>query len=301
MLKYDIALLTEARHADTAPLDSYQQDVLNEDKVLAEELLKYGLTCVRVDWADETFDWTHVKYGMLRSTWDYFYKIDKFKTWLSSVEKNIKLINPITLVRWNIDKHYLIDLERQGVSIVPTTFVEKGESADLKEIYTSHESEKIIVKPAISGSSRHTYLVDNSNVNQVASVFQKLMTNECMLIQPFISTIAEYGEVSFLVFDGIFSHAILKKSKEGDFRVQSDFGGSLHHYQASKEEIIFAETVVAKCDQVPVYARVDVAKDQNGKMLLVELELIEPDMWLRLNEGSASKLAKAVKQHITQE
>ena len=109
----------------------------------------------------------------------------------------------------------------------------------------------------------------------------------------------EKGEVAFMVFGGKYSHAILKKGKEGDFRVQDDFGGTVHDYQANREEIAFAEQVVAACTSQPVYARVDVLWDNNDQPCLSELELIEPEMWFRNHNPAAESMANALVKHIT--
>lgn len=300
MEEINIALITESRYIDPNPSDDYKKDVLHEDRVLSEALAKKGITTVRVDWADQKFDWSRVQYAMFRSTWDYFYRIEEFKLWLAAAGNDIELINPLSLINWNLDKHYLKDLSLKGVPIVPTLFVEQGEAFNLIEYYRECESDKLIIKPAISGTARHTYLIDESNLNEHEPIFKKLINEECMLIQPYLSNIANEGEVSFLVFGGEYSHSVLKKAKTGDFRVQSDFGGTVHAYIASKEEIKFVRDVITACEKVPVYARVDVARDDNGNMVLVELELIEPDMWLRLNEGSSEKLSEAIFGYIKQ-
>ncbi|MFY0600989.1 MAG: hypothetical protein JXR03_15040 [Cyclobacteriaceae bacterium] len=298
MTKYDIAFLTESRYIDPNPTDPYKMAVLEEDKLLSRELDERGLSSIRVDWADSSFDWSSVRFGMFRSTWDYFYRYDEFQSWLSRMEGSMAFINTLPQVRWNMDKHYLLDLESKGLSIVPTTYVEAGEKTTLEQVYKMSSAEKIIIKPAISGTARHTYLIHQENLVRHEHVFQDLIQNECMLVQPFIENIAKKGEVSFVAFEGKFSHAVLKKAREGDFRVQSDFGGTIHTYNASREEVKFVEKTIAACDTVPTYARVDIAIDDKDEMVLVELELIEPDMWLRTNPGSAEKLIEAVTRHL---
>ncbi|MEP0367948.1 MAG: hypothetical protein ABJN36_19030 [Cyclobacteriaceae bacterium] len=298
MQKTKIALLTESRYIDPNPSDAYKKEVLKEDELLAAALAQYNCEAERVNWADPHYDWSSVDYAVFRSTWDYFYRFSDFLSWIDRVADSIKTINPMELVRWNMDKHYLQDLADREVRIVPTRYVEAGEQTTLKAVFAEGSYSRAIIKPAVSGTARHTYLIDRGNVDAHEEVFKKLISEECMLVQPFLKNIAERGEVSFVVFDGKFSHAVLKKAKAGDFRVQSDFGGTVEQYQASKREVEFAEHAVAVCELQPVYARVDVAWDDQGEMSLVELELIEPDMWLRQNEGSAERFAAAIAAHL---
>jgi hypothetical protein len=296
MTEIDIVLLTESRYIDANPSESYKKDVLKEDHVLSSALEKRGFSTLRVSWTDPDFDWSSAKFLMFRSIWDYFYHFEQFKLWLQNREGEGKFINVLPQVRWNVDKHYLKDLEDKGISIVPTKYLEAGNALGLTQVFNDHPSDKLIIKPAVSGTARHTYLITRSNVSAHERIFNELIGKESMLVQPFLKNIADQGEVSLVLFEGNYSHAILKKAKPGDFRVQGDFGGTLHAYNPSDEEIHFAKKVVETCDPIPVYARVDVARDDNNEMVLVELELIEPDL---LNPGSEEKLAQAVKNHIS--
>ena len=115
------------------------------------------------------------------------------------------------------------------------------------------------------------------------------------MLQPFQYDIINKGEVAFMLMNGIFTHAVLKKSKPGDFRVQDDFGGTLHDYTPTSEEIAFAEKAVAACSEKPLYARVDIINDNNGQLAVMELEIIEPELWFRRNPLSANFLASAIK------
>ena len=156
----------------------------------------------------------------------------------------------------------------------------------------------VILKPAVSGGARHTYKIKPGESDQHETVFKELIAEEAMLIQPFINSIMDKGEVSFMVFGGKYSHAVLKKAKAGDFRVQDDHGGTVHDYEASAQEIEFVQHVVSKCKIVPIYGRVDVAWDNEGNLALVELEIIEPELWFRKSEESPKMFAEAVVDYI---
>ena len=193
-----------------------------------------------------------------------------------------------------MDKHYLNDLEDAGVNIVKTNFIEIGDTRTLKQAIVDSGWEHVILKPAVSGGARHTYKIKPGESNQHEAIFAALIAKEAMLIQPFLHNIMKKGEVSFMVFGGKYSHAVLKKAKAGDFRVQDDHGGTVHPYKASPEEIKFVQNVMAKCKTMPVYGRVDVTWDNDDNLALVELEIIEPELWFRKSESSPKMLAEAV-------
>ncbi len=290
----DIYLLTESRYVTPSNPNEYTKTLLLEDELVKKALERKGLSVMRVDWADPNVDWKKGRAALFRTTWDYFERFDEFEPWLERTRKHIQFINSAEQVHWNMDKHYLSDLRSNGVKIVPTFFIEPREVSALTDIISTLNWEEMILKPAIAGAARHTYRINKQNVAQYEDIFAELIAKESMLIQPFVSTVLEQGEVSFMVFGGKFTHAILKKAKPGDFRVQDDFGGTVHEYQASQDEKAFAESVVQACNTLPIYARVDVMVDESGQMLVSELEIIEPELWFRHNPQAADVLAEAV-------
>jgi len=164
----------------------------------------------------------------------------------------------------------------------------------LQKLYNEFGWNDCILKPTVSGAARHTYKLNKDNVSAYETVYNELILKESMMIQEFQYSVPLKGELTFVVFDGKFSHAILKKAKSGDFRVQDDFGGTVHNYSASDEEIKFAEHVVSLCSPIPVYGRVDAILDNKNKLAVSELELIEPELWFRNCPESADRYAEAV-------
>jgi glutathione synthase/RimK-type ligase-like ATP-grasp enzyme len=298
MKKYDVVLLTEAKYIDPKSVDWYTDQVLTEDSLVLEALSRKGIHAIKKDWADKDFDWSTTRYALFRTTWDYFHRFDEFDNWLSKVATQTRLINSIQLVKWNMDKHYLLDLADKGIPIVHSYFIEKGSEFTLRNLLDHTGWEDAVIKPAISGAARHTYRISNDNLHELEPVFRNVIKYESMLIQPFQKQITTKGEVSHIVIDGNYCHSVLKKAKEGDYRVQDDWGGTVHSYKASKEEIEFAQNVVRACDEIPVYARVDVMWDNNNELALCELELVEPELWFRKNESAADALAKAIEKMI---
>ncbi len=293
---YDIVILTDGRYVNPKELNDYKRNVLLEDRLIFEALEKEGYKVWRTNWDNPDFDWTLTKMVLFRSTWDYFERFKEFFNWLDLINTKTRLINSFNLINWNIDKHYLQDLQNNGVSIVDTYFIETGDERILKNIYDTCGWKNAILKPAIAGAARHTYRLDRSNINAHQDIFNKLIKEEALLLQPFQESILTKGEVSYMVFGGKFSHAILKQAKAGDFRVQDDFGGSVHDYKVTKAEIEFCENVIAACPELPIYARVDAMWDEQNNFLVSEVEMIEPELWLRNRPEAAVDFARALKE-----
>ncbi|MBR9921573.1 MAG: hypothetical protein GYB31_12110 [Bacteroidetes bacterium] len=294
-----IAVLTESRYENPSNPDWYVANILKEDGLLVNALLARGVEAVRVDWARPGFDWSGVEAAVFRTTWDYFHRFEEFQSWLDKAGSQTIFINPLEQIRWNMDKYYLADLERAGVNVVPTHFMKAGEKHSLKSLHEKLGWEKTILKPAVSGAARHTYLLTAENRDKHEHIFQTLLENEAMLLQPFQEDIVKRGEVSLMVIGGQYTHSVLKVARKGDFRVQDDFGGTVHPYQPSREEMAFAEAAVKACNPMPLYARVDVLYANDGSLALGELELIEPELWFREYPPAADLLAEAILQTLS--
>lgn len=298
MNTFDITLLTERRFLNESYADSYSQNVVNEDRLLKEALERLGYAVHRTNWDDETFDWSTTNYIFFRTTWDYFDRYDEFSAWLEDVCKKTQLINPKELIYWSLDKHYLNDLAQAGIRIPPTIFVESKESRSLSEIIDSITWKEFILKPAISGAGRHTYRFTQEDVFKHEAIFAELIANESMMLQEFQENILTKGEVAYMVFGGKFSHAVLKKAKPGDFRVQDDFGGTIQRYSPLDDEIAFVEKAFSACKPLPIYARIDVIWDNDDQLCVGEIELIEPELWFRMDDQSAERCALATHNYL---
>lgn len=297
MIKFDVIILTDQRYINDSK-DPYKHNVFYEDYLVVNALKAEGLTADRKAWDDPTFDWSTTKSVIFRSTWDYFDRFDEFSKWLIKVSKQTKLINSEAIIRWNIDKHYLLDLAENGIHIPETEFIEIGTKKSLQDLHQNLGWTETVLKPCISGAARHTYRLNSENLEAHEVVFSELIKTEAMMLQLFQHRIVSEGEISMMVFNGEFTHAILKRAKTGDFRVQDDFGGSIENYTPSLYEIEFAENTVKACPELPLYARVDIFTDNTNKLALSELELIEPELWFRSYPEAAYVLAKAVKENL---
>jgi glutathione synthase/RimK-type ligase-like ATP-grasp enzyme len=293
-----ITLVTAQPYVNPSTVDWYIQNILDEDALATEALKAEGFIVHRTYWDNPTYDWSKTDFVLFRATWDYFNRYEEFIDWLNRASRVTRFINSFELVKWNLDKHYLRDLEAKGVRILPTTFVETGDGRTLQQLVSETHWGELILKPAISGAARHTYKIDASNAHEHEAIFRSLIAAEAMLLQEFQHSILTKGEVTFVLFGGKYSHAVLKKAKPGDFRVQDDFGGTLHDYTPTPQEIQLAERVLTACETQPVYARVDFIWNKNDELCVSEVELIEPELWLRKLPASATQLAKAVAQAV---
>ncbi len=284
-----IALVTYNDHG------SYHLSSLkNEDDLLVEYIKCKGLTIEKAIWNNPRVEWESYDVVLIKSPWDYFNLIDDFYAWLAKMEKkNIKFLNPIATIKWNADKHYLKDIEDSGLKIAPCIFLERGKQVNLYDYFHSLNTTKLIVKPAVSGGSKNTFKVVADNVEEINLQLQSLLKLEDFIVQPFLSEIEENGEWSFLFFGGKFSHALVKKAKAGDFRVQHVFGGTIHPQQPPKDLIEIAKRYVNNFAKDCLYARVDgVVVDE--QFLLMEIELIEPYLFLETNLDSLENYYQAL-------
>ena len=296
--RLDLVILTDPRYVASEASDWYSRQVLQEDGLVASALQQRGLRFARIAWSDEHFDWSGTKAALFRSTWDYFDHFAEFSEWLDRVSRVTELINPAELVRWNCDKHYLRALEQQGIRVPPTLFLEPGTRTTLPALLASTGWREAILKPAVSGAARHTYRVNAGGAAQLDSVFQRLLAEETLLFQRFEETIVSRGEVSLVVIGGRFTHAVRKIARPSDFRVQDDHGGTVHPHTPSASEVALAEQCVAACSPHPFYARVDCIQDDTDRPTLMELELIEPELFFRFYPPAAEALAGVVAEHL---
>ena len=290
----DVTLVTCRAYYEPDKITPYIQNILLEQELLKSSLEAQGLKVNVTFWDNPSYEWQKTKSVLFRTVWDYFERFDEFWEWLEQVKTKTKLINSYELIKWNIDKHYLRDLKNNGIQVVPTYFADRENNISLQEIANLNDWKHIVIKPAISASAFNTYKITNDEIEQKEQLFHELLQTHDMLVQPFFPTISELGEASLMVFGGEFTHAILKKAKAGDFRVQDDFGGTVHDYNPTQEEIKFAEKVFQSCTSLPIYGRVDIVWDSNKHIYLSELEIIEPELWIRNRPESANKIAEAV-------
>ena len=294
MKKYDVVVLTDSRYVNPLKTNTYISNVLREDELVINALKEKNLSVVKKDWNDSIFDWETTRSILFRSTWDYFDKFELFKKWFNKTKNKCLMINSTETIEWNIDKHYLLDLQEHQIPIPNSEFIKRGSSIDLSLLMQKKNWNEIVVKPTISGAAKNTYRLKEEEIIQFGPTWEKLIYKEDFIVQEFQNNVISEGEVAMIVIGGKFTHAVLKKAKEGDFRVQDDFGGSIAKYNPSEEMVKLAEKCIRILTPIPSYARVDIIWDNLMDLAVSELELIEPELWFRLNPNAAQKLAHHV-------
>ena len=296
MKDYDVVILTDSRYVNPEKSNPYIANVLKEDALVQEALESENLKTIKKDWNDSSFNWSNTKTALFRSTWDYFDQFFNFNKWLHHVHNQCLLINSYDQINWNLDKHYLEDLKNWGLPITESLYVNKNSNTVLKNIVNQKNWKHIVVKPTVSGAARHTYSLKNEEIENFQTKWLSLTNKEDFIVQEFQNNVITKGEIAVILFGGNFSHAILKKAKKGDFRVQDDFGGTVEMINPSKDIIQLAEKTIKKLNPTPIYARVDIILNNDNKPVIIELELIEPELWFRFKEDSAKKLGFLVKE-----
>lgn len=274
------------------------QGLFEKEQVFAQKLSLPNTQIDVVAWDDETTDWTTYDYLIFRTTWDYYYDPQKFDAWLQKIQDlGIKTLNPVHTIRRNQHKFYLQDLQNKGIDIIPTIFIPKNTPLDLN-VLQEHNWQKAIIKPAVSAGSFCTKLFDSSESQAIFAEYSDLLQERDLLLQPFLPQIQTDGEISILFFNGKYSHAIVKTPVEGDFRIQVQYGGKYQIYEPSQALIATAQNIVKTFDDDLLYARVDGILHE-GKFLLMELELIEPDLYFTTHHAAEPNFIAALAARLT--
>ncbi|HXA84344.1 MAG TPA: hypothetical protein VNZ47_04670 [Candidatus Dormibacteraeota bacterium] len=257
-----------------------------------------GVESQIIDWRSPV-DFNQFDLLVLRSCWDYHLRAAEFAEWLQRVAREVPVLNSLTTVLWNQNKFYLQELESQGIEIAPTIFVTGTEGVGSRERLQVKNWPKIVVKPAVSASAHKTCLMDSVALPTDAELARQ-MSGGPFLIQQFIPEIQTHGEISFIYIDGRYSHAVLKRPSAGDFRVQQEHGGSAETFLPSSALLDQSNQIAAAVQHVrkSLYCRID-AVARNGKLVLMELELIEPELFLGLVEGAAERFADAIVRRMS--
>jgi glutathione synthase/RimK-type ligase-like ATP-grasp enzyme len=202
-------------------------------------------------------------------------------------------------MKWNMNKNYLFDLEQKGVRIVETIWENKFNSSLAHEYFNKLNTDEIIVKPNVSASADNTFRLSKKNITEQLPTLEKIFATREFMVQPFLKNIIDEGEYSLFYFDGNFSHSVLKKPKEKDFRVQEEHGGDIQPFKVSAEMKDIGENILKKLSTIPLYGRVDLVRIEQNEFALMELELIEPSLYLNKDEQSPARLAKAFDERLS--
>ena len=273
---------------------------LDEDMpLLLRAVREEGVEAETPCWDDPEVDWGRYDLAVLRSTWDYVDRIDEFLAWADRCAERTRLVNGPQVVRWNTDKHYLQDLARAGVRVVPTTFVEPG--ADPREalarFLAGPGGGEFVVKPAVGAGSRDAARYRRRDVERAVVHLRSLVgSGRSAMLQPYLAHVDRHGETAAIFLGGRFSHAIRKGPllRVGSGMVEGLFAPEqITVREADAGEVAVAEAALAAIPfERPLYARVDLIRDGRGDPVVLELELTEPSLFLAYAPGSAERYAR---------
>ncbi len=270
----------------------------DDDHGYVRALRDRGATVTLPCWDDAAADWD-VDLVVIRSTWDYSQRKDAFVAWAERVDAGTTLLNPSSMVRWNTDKQrYLTDLSEQGIPTVPTAWLPlSSERVDVAALVARHGFQDVVIKPIVGAGSRDTIRVGAKDTATEAQFFvDQQLSTQALMVQPFLPGISE-GEVSLIFLEGAqrlaFSHAVIKRPALGDFRSQPEFGSEVEGHSPTPTERDIAERALHLAGGRPLYARVDLVTGLDGQPTLIELELVEPCLYLGWSDDAAAAFADA--------
>ncbi|WP_114951698.1 ATP-grasp domain-containing protein [Sphingosinicella terrae] len=277
----DVAIATSSDYPELGPFD----------RGFVAALADVGVSAEPAVWSDAAGAWRSAKAVVIRSTWDSHIAPDRFLAWADEVERTRLLLNPARLLRWNLHKFYLRELEARGVPVTPTEWLRRGETADLGELMRRRGWGRAVVKPAVSASAHETHIVTIAEAGVAQPVLDRLAKAHDLLVQPYLRAFETEGERSFVFFDGCFSHAVRRPPTLANAPRGFDSPAVM---APDPVELGLAERVMAALDESPLYARVDLATDNDGTARLQEIELVEPCLFLSLAEGAVDRLAAGI-------
>lgn len=265
-----------------------------DDLILAKSLENHGFDADIISWDDPRVEWESFSSLIFRSCWNYYYRFKEFLLWLSMVEKQcIKIWNPPDIVRWNVNKKYLLNLQNRGITVIPSIFIPAKSSIDISGVMEEKGWEYIVVKPAVGAASSGVISITRAEAFKKQKNVQKLLQSNDILIQPFYDQIRE-GEWSFVFIGGRFSHAVLKKPGKNEFRIHPHLGSTKYLEIPSPQLLSQVKKIYKAIGQKLLYARVD-GIEIDGKFLLMEVELIEPYLFFCLYQPAADTMVQAFK------
>jgi hypothetical protein len=252
-----------------------------------------GLSAATLAWDDPLSDFASARMTLLRATWNYSTEAERFAAWAEHTAVVSRLWNPWPIVRWNLHKSYLLDLERAGVPIVPTCLVRRGETTPLEQLLVARGWSEVVIKPAVSAASRDTVRIDGGSVVRGEAHLRALAAREDVLVQPYFPSVGTSGERALVWIDGELTHAVRKTAR---FSGQDESVSGSLPISAAEAEV--ARRALAAVPGDPMYARIDVAPAADGRPHVMELELIEPSLFFPQNPTALDNLVRAVRRRL---
>lgn len=284
-----------ASFSDLSPLE-------RDDLPLHDALRDAGAEVATPDWEDASEDWSRFDAVLLRTTWNYMDRRQRFLDWCAHVTEVSRLFNPLPVIRWNTLKTYLRDLEGAGLPIAPTRWLEPGETPDLAALLQDTGWSQGFLKPWIGAGARETlpFAMDAEGIAKAQAHADRLLPTEGLMLQPFLESVQTEGEYSVIYFSGTLSHVVRKIPVPGDYRVMDDFGARDEPVTLPPSDLAAAERAlrtseeILGCAEPLLYARIDFLRDGKGELVVNEVELVEPSLFFRHAPAAADRCAAAL-------
>ncbi len=269
-------------------------DFVIDDEQAIEPLAAIGWRASTVSWRQTDIPWEDFDAVIIQSTWDYWNDVPSFLEVLAAINRKTRLANPLDLVHWNLAKTYLIDIEAQGIGIVPTLWPDAIEPPSFRAFFKCLETDELVVKPVVGANGEDAFRVSAADSTERLEWIAGHFVGRGCMVQRFMSQVVSEGEFSLFFFAGEFSHAILKVPASSEFRSQEERGAEIN--LATPEDILLqrAREALSGIDPQPLYARLDFVRDDRGDFAVMELELIEPSMYLRMDPEAPARFARAI-------
>ncbi len=277
---------------------AYDANTIDEDALLSDLLTEMGISHQIHPWSSPEVDWSSFTHVLIKSTWDYFDFYPEFLVWLDKLEVlGVQVLNEVPTLRWNSSKTYLMEIESQGFPCIAGKVLPKGSRLELDPLYTELGADTLVVKPLVSGGAKNTLKLARGAGEDLEKKIGGLLQEEDFLVQPYIEEIVKVGEYSLIFFNEKFSHAVLKTPAAADFRVQHYYGGTIQTLIPSDAMLSSAQALVDRFAKNTLYARVD-GVEIDGVFHLMELELIEPYLFLGLSDQAIPNYKAALKKRL---
>jgi glutathione synthase/RimK-type ligase-like ATP-grasp enzyme len=267
-------------------------DLFADDRLLIAEFATRGVEAESVVWADPSVDWDQFDLALIRSTWDYIDAREHFLSVLAEINASCRLFNPLEAVRWNSDKSYLFDLQDWQVPIVPTIRASSAGLATVQDAVVEQRWQSVVIKPAIGAGAADVCRVPAHDVVTTLDRLTACHPHRQFLVQPLVDSVIGEGEWSFIFIDGAWSHALLKKPAQGDYRAHGIYGGTVECVEPRADDLDQAQAMLRKLPFELLYARLDLVR-VDGRLAIMELELIEPILYFSLAPQVVGRLASA--------
>lgn len=269
-------------------------DYVIDDEHAVAPLAALGWRVSTVSWRQTEVPWHEFDLVIIRSTWDYWNDVDCFLETLGRIDRETRLVNPLELVRWNLRKTYLRDLEERGIPIVPTVWPGSIDAAGFALLFEQLGSDDLVIKPVVGANGEDAFRLSAADQGSRWQTIAACFAAKQAMVQRFMPHILDEGEFSLFYFDGEYSHGILKLPAEGEFRSQEERGAGIRPIEP--EPLLQSRGLAAlrALDIKPLYARIDFVRDEEGDFRLMEQELVEPSLYLRTDVAAPGRFAAAI-------